>query len=81
LYSKFDRFLNFLIYASKETNKDFFLVMRLYRKEVVCAICLDRVKYFHNLIVLPCHYTHVFHDNCIKKWFRQVDKCPLCRAY
>lgn len=41
-----------------------------------CPICFDEVS-------LRClHKTfcgHVYHKNCIMKWFETSDECPVCR--
>jgi hypothetical protein len=43
--------------------------------ENVCVICLDDIT--SNLHSLPCH--HDFHVNCIEKWTKKSNSCPLCR--
>ena len=41
----------------------------------ICSICFD--KYSNGVIKLQCN--HVFHEECIKKWFTTRSTCPLCR--
>lgn len=41
-----------------------------------CAICLDELA-SEDTHALPC--AHVFHENCIGRWFRQNQTCPTCR--
>jgi hypothetical protein len=51
-----------------------------------CIICLDKTKYNScgvkpkgcNDVKLKCK--HIFHRNCIKKWFVVNDTCPVCRT-
>ena len=42
-----------------------------------CLICLDEFKNGQKSIVLPC--THLFHSECIKKWMKKENFCPLCK--
>ena len=42
-----------------------------------CLICLDEFKNGQKTISLPC--THLFHSECIKKWMKQENFCPLCK--
>jgi hypothetical protein len=41
-----------------------------------CAICLDKCITY---IKLKCN--HIFHLQCIKKWTKESNKCPLCRKF
>jgi len=41
-----------------------------------CSICQDSLT--APLEILPCG--HLFHRQCIKKWFEQRMACPVCRA-
>lgn len=41
-----------------------------------CSICLDNFNH-ECIIKLKCN--HLFHQNCIHKWFRINIRCPLCR--
>ncbi|KPV75145.1 uncharacterized protein RHOBADRAFT_53166 [Rhodotorula graminis WP1] len=46
---------------------------------VDCAICLARFKVDQFAVVLP-ECLHIFHDHCIRSWFRLSRVCPVCRA-
>ena len=47
-------------------------------KKDSCCICLEEFKNDDNVIVLrKCCNNHL-HHNCIKKWFSDNYKCPLC---
>ncbi|CDR48136.1 RHTO0S16e02036g1_1 [Rhodotorula toruloides] len=46
---------------------------------VDCAICLARFKVDQFAVVLP-ECLHIFHENCIRSWFRLSRVCPVCRA-
>ncbi|WP_114910287.1 hypothetical protein [Cardinium endosymbiont of Sogatella furcifera] len=42
-----------------------------------CAICLSDLQ--RNFIILPCHATHTFHNDCIKQWVnRQGPNLSRC---
>ena len=41
-----------------------------------CSICFDEIK-TEDQKKLNC--IHVFHGECIDKWFKQSHQCPLCR--
>lgn len=42
-----------------------------------CAICKCDWEKGDQGIDLPCH--HIFHKDCIKKWFETSNLCPMCR--
>ena len=42
-----------------------------------CLICLDEFINNQDSIILPC--IHIFHSNCIKKWMKRENFCPLCK--
>ncbi|KAI8532464.1 hypothetical protein RHMOL_Rhmol11G0216300 [Rhododendron molle] len=45
-----------------------------------CAICLDTIfAGIKNVTGLPC--SHIYHTNCIARWLRKSNSCPLCRIY
>jgi hypothetical protein len=41
-----------------------------------CSICFDEIKE-EDKKKINCN--HVFHEECINKWFKRSHKCPLCR--
>merc|ERR1712172_338006 len=43
-------------------------------RDVVCVICFSEMETGKEL---PCK--HVFHLNCLKRWFEQKQECPMCR--
>lgn len=43
-----------------------------------CPICLDSIQEHQYVISLPCN--HVFHTDCITRWFNSNSTCPLCRT-
>lgn len=50
------------------------------KEENECSICLKKMNHKHNAIALECG--HVFHCNCLSKWFKETKNnihCPLCR--
>jgi hypothetical protein len=46
-------------------------------KEEKCAICLQKYKSYEIIKEFPCK--HIFHKNCILKWTKKSNKCPLCK--
>ena len=42
-----------------------------------CSICLTEVNEGQDTILLPCG--HMFHDECVTKWLKIHNTCPLCR--
>jgi len=46
-------------------------------KEDKCAICLQKYKGVDIIKEFPCK--HIFHKNCILKWIRTSNICPLCK--
>jgi E3 ubiquitin-protein ligase RNF103 len=47
-----------------------------------CAICLDNYMKDCIMVSVPCR--HVFHQNCLEKWFKSGNQCknlhcPVCR--
>lgn len=44
-----------------------------------CNICLREMKGSEKRCVVGCGNAHVFHDACLRKWFRVKKQCPVCR--
>ena len=42
-----------------------------------CLVCLENFKNGDYFITLPC--IHIFHAECIKKWMKQQNFCPICK--
>lgn len=46
---------------------------------VQCCCCMDDLVIGQKVVKLPaCH--HSFHTDCLFKWFRMQNWCPICRA-
>jgi hypothetical protein len=46
--------------------------------DVQCSICLNNITTGQDVTSLPCD--HMFHSQCIQRWFRRNATCPVCRA-
>ncbi|KAF5178537.1 Ring-h2 finger protein atl57 [Thalictrum thalictroides] len=44
-----------------------------------CVVCLCEFEERETVKMIP-HCRHVFHPECIDKWFSSHDSCPLCRS-
>lgn len=44
---------------------------------VTCAICMCDLESTDYLYNLKCH--HVFHLDCLEKWYSRRNRCPICR--
>ena len=44
-----------------------------------CAICMNfDYKFVKATTTLPCK--HIFHSECLSKWFKRSETCPDCRS-
>uniref|UniRef100_A0A0E0JEC0 RING-type E3 ubiquitin transferase n=1 Tax=Oryza punctata TaxID=4537 RepID=A0A0E0JEC0_ORYPU len=43
-----------------------------------CAICLEEYKDNSLLGILKCN--HDFHTDCVKRWLKEKNSCPICKA-
>ena len=41
-----------------------------------CIICLDNMIVGNNIKALQCG--HIYHYECINKWFNVKKECPIC---
>ena len=48
--------------------------------ESECPICREDYAAGDRVIKMPCAHTHVFHRECVARWLRKDDSCPLCRS-
>lgn len=46
-------------------------------KEITCNICLDTFKVGNIIRILECK--HEFHEDCIIRWLKSRNTCPVCR--
>ncbi|EQC40431.1 hypothetical protein SDRG_02327 [Saprolegnia diclina VS20] len=46
--------------------------------QLECSICTEVYSAGETVATLPC--AHLFHDDCIKPWFAEHDKCPQCKT-
>ena len=42
-----------------------------------CSICLENFNKNNYILKLDCE--HIYHHNCLNKWFKNNINCPLCR--
>lgn len=75
--------LNRLSHLIGRQAKSYLLRKRLSRyieikkreKNLECSICYDALS-FHSTIFTVCN--HLFHTDCLHRWFRERASCPLC---
>ena len=45
--------------------------------DTICIICLEQLnKSTHLISLLECN--HLYHYDCIHKWFEEHNNCPIC---
>ena len=52
-------------------------INKLSEDNKTCLICLENYKNLDNTVILPC--IHFYHIECIEKWLKKHDFCPLCK--
>lgn len=52
-------------------------ITNLSEEKKKCLICLEDYKIGDDSIILPC--IHIFHAECIKKWMKKQNICPICK--
>ena len=52
-------------------------INKLTEEKRKCCICLENFKINDESMILPC--IHIFHSNCIKKWMKRQNICPICK--
>lgn len=52
--------------------------------EILCSICLEEANQTPCVVLHPQERTlerqHIFHEECIKRWFETHLSCPICRT-
>ncbi|KAL4488027.1 hypothetical protein ABPG72_009365 [Tetrahymena utriculariae] len=66
---------NKLIKAESVTQDN--ILTTFYKKD--CSICLSMYEVGDDVIFLPCNKNHNFHEDCIKRWLKVNNSCPVCR--
>jgi hypothetical protein len=92
-YIDYSPFENFSVEPKKSPLKHCILkAIKRYKigsvKTVSCACCCNSFIVGDKVMDLPCHFInnrsdkikHLFHDDCIKAWFKLQDTCPICRC-
>ena len=44
-----------------------------------CVVCKEELELGDKIMRLP-HCGHTFHEECLSKWFKHQDWCPICRS-
>lgn len=53
--------------------------LRVSDTSTFCVVCQDHTNKFTDVIrILSC--SHVFHADCIDKWFLKKSTCPICKT-
>ena len=72
-----------------KTNKEYYIIKNVFSfKNIIKNIILFFIKSFNfftisnnkynkEYIITPCN--HIFHSNCLEKWFEKKKECPFCR--
>jgi len=45
-----------------------------------CVICLGDFVKNDEIVLLSCHYLHIFHEKCMIEWIQRSCVCPVCRT-
>ncbi|CAK85247.1 unnamed protein product (macronuclear) [Paramecium tetraurelia] len=80
MFTSLPRLIRFLlmIFKIKKENRSVLMkyVHTQHTSKDICSICL--CSFQSQCILLPCQ--HLFHIDCIEKWFFGNNSCPICRA-
>lgn len=42
-------------------------------------ICFIEYEAGDKTVTLPCNGKHMFHEECIERWLKSNNTCPLCK--
>ncbi|KAL9434440.1 hypothetical protein AB3S75_029142 [Citrus x aurantiifolia] len=62
---------------SKQANTNLKRVKIEESQSCSCAICLEEFSVGSEACCVGC--SHMYHDNCIGRWLKNNNSCPLCR--
>lgn len=75
-------FRKILIYEESDNNENYantLINQTNYNSQDECIICLYTFENSNVLIHQFNQVNHVFHTNCINKWYETKKECPLCK--
>ncbi|MBA0762272.1 hypothetical protein Gotri_011912 [Gossypium trilobum] len=74
--SEFERINNGMVAATESSIKEMIEKVKVEAgDEEKCMICLEEVEVGFEASQMPC--SHVFHDDCIKKWLKQTNESSI----
>ena len=53
---------------------------RKFKASKECAICYVDFEQDAQITPLSCDIKHYFHTDCIERWLKEKNECPLCRT-
>lgn len=53
---------------------------RKFKAATYCAICYVDFNEDDQITPLSCDIKHYFHTECIERWLKEKNECPLCRS-
>lgn len=53
--------------------------VRYLSEETLCTICQENIERHSPALYLPCG--HVGHDECMRNWLRENNRCPNCNTH
>ncbi|ESR52784.1 hypothetical protein CICLE_v10023541mg [Citrus x clementina] len=62
---------------SKQANTNMKRVKIEESQSCCCAICLEEFSVGSEACCVGC--SHMYHDDCIVRWLKNNNSCPLCR--
>jgi len=71
---------NTKILRNKIKNKKLFRTVDITNSKYInetCLICHNDYKYNSIVYILNCN--HIYHKDCLDKWYEYKKTCPICR--
>ncbi len=54
-------------------------ILKVIERNMECVICFEAINSEENLAKLTCN--HEFHKDCIERWLKDRQQCPMCRRH